>query len=158
MAEHVELDEPKDNSMRNLLLGFTVVMLLAVAVRVYFVYRAHHAAETAAADATPNYHVTKDELVFPRKLNATSLADLQLLDGKRVWVQSGGETVFYAGTPKGADRLKPIAFLQGAEPLDVVKFVSQPTPEARNADAWLTMLFHRPTDPKTLLATQVGTS
>ena len=81
-----------------------------------------------------------------------------MLDGKRVWVQSAGETVYYAGSARGADLLKPIDFLKGAEPLEVVRFVSQKTPQIATADAWLVMLFHRADDPKTLLATQVGTT
>ncbi len=151
-------EQPKDNTMRNLLLGLTAVMLLAIAVRVYFVYRAHHAPAAGAQDTVPDTHLTRDDLVFPRNLHAATLADLQQLDGKRVWVQAGGETVYYAGSAKGADLLTPIAFLKGAEPLDVVRFVSQKTPQDHTADAWLVMLFHKPSDPKALLATQVGTS
>ncbi len=158
MAMDTDQQEPKDPTLRNLLLGLTALMVLAVAVRVYFVYRAHHAPGAVAQDTMPDTHLTQDDLIFPRSLHAATLADLQVLNGKRVWVQAGGETVFYAGSTKGADLLKPIDFLKGAEPLDVVRFVSQKTPQDRTADAWLVMLFHRPNDPKTLLASQVGTS
>ncbi len=159
MADDVELDAPKDNSLRNLLIGFTAVMLLAVAVRFYFVYRAHVApAATVAKDDTPDTHLTNDDLVFPRNLHASSLADLKVLDGKRVWVQSGGETVYYTATAKGADLKKPLGYLQGAEPLEVVSFVSQQTPADPYVTAWLGMLFHKPGDAKTLFATQVGTT
>jgi hypothetical protein len=157
--KEVDEDAPKDNSLRTLLIGFTVVMLLAVAVRFYFAYRAHVApATTVAKDETPDTHLTNDDLVFPRNLHASSLADLQALDGKRVWVQSGGETVYYAATAKGADLKKPLGYLQGAEPLEVVKFVSQQTPADPYVTAWIGMLFHKPSDAKTLLATQVGTT
>ena len=154
MADDAEF---KDNTKRNLMLGLTLIMLLAVGLRGYVVYRAHHAPAAAAQDTTPDSHLSHDDLVFPRNLHAATLADLQQLDGKRVWVQSGGETTFYAGSAKGADLLKPIDFLRGAEPLDVVHFVSQAVPQDPYADAWLVMLFRRSGDPK-LYATQVGTS
>ncbi len=153
-------DKPmKDNTVRNLLLGLTVVMLLAVGIRFYFAYRAHTTPATVVGkDETPDTHLTNDDLVFPRNLHASSLQDLQVLDGKRVWVQASGETVYYAGSATGANLLKPIGFLQGAEPLDVVRFVSQKTPQDQMADSWLVMLFHKAGDAKTLLATEVGTT
>lgn len=148
----------KDNGTRNLLLGATLLMLLAGAVRGYFVYRAHQTqAAVVQQDTTPDTHLTRDDLIFPRNLHAATLADLQQLDGKRVWVQAAGETIYYAGSARGADLLKPIAYLKGAEPLNVVRFVSQKTPQDKTADSWLVMLFHKADDPKTLLATQVGT-
>lgn len=159
MANETDESTPKDNSLRNLLLGFTAVMLLALAVRFYFAYRAHVApAATVAKDETPDTHLTNDDLVFPRNLHASSLADLKVLDGKQVWVQSGGETLYYAATAKGADLKKPLGYLQGAEPLQVVGFVSQQTPSDPYVNAWIGMLFHKPGDAKTLLATQVGTT
>jgi hypothetical protein len=152
--------ETKGNGVRNLLFAFTVVALLAVAVRIYLIHRERvEADKPAAAAAAPSY--TDDQMILPRHLHQTDVKDAKELNGKRVWVFAAGQLNAFPATPTHMDYAHPGPLLLGAEPIDVVNFIEAKAPASAfsrvpKGDGQVVMLFHRATDPDKLWGTPVG--
>ena len=160
--EHPTSDttETKGNGVRNLLLAFTALLLIAVAVRVYLIHRERTEADKpAAAAAAPDY--TDDQMILPRHLHQTDVKDAKELNGKRVWVFAADQLNAFPATPTHMDYAHPGPLLLGAEPLDVVNFIEGKAPASAfsrvpKGDGQVFMLFHRATDPAKLWGTPVG--
>ncbi len=156
-----EQEDSSGGSTKKLVAVFTLLALLAVSARIYFLQRERHREATAVApDRTPDYHVTADDVVVPRKLYASSLKDVRDLNGKRVWVFAAGQMRLYPATAAHVDYAHPGGLLKGAEPLDVVNFIEQVAPAGvyniPRGDKHVLMLFHRGAEPAKLYATPVG--
>lgn len=154
-------EQQGSGGMKKLIAGLTLVLLLAVAVRVYLIWRERRDAATVTAPATPDYHVTADDLVVPRKQYASSMKDVRALDGHRIWVFAAGQMKFYPATASHLDYAHPQGLLLGAEPLDVSNFIEQAAPATMvsnipHGDRQVVMLFHRGSEPARLYGTPVG--
>ena len=146
---------------KKLVAGFTLLLLLVVAGRLYLTWRERREDANAVAPRhEPEYHVTADDLVVPRKLYPSSLKDARALDGHRVWVFAAGQMRLYPATPAHVDYAHPAGLLLGAEPLDVTNFIEQAAPPGvyniPRGDRHVLMLFHRASEPGKLYGTPVG--
>jgi hypothetical protein len=150
----------KGSPAKKLAVLFTVLLLVAVGVRVWLIHRERVEANkpATAADAQPSY--TDDQLILPRRLHQTDLKDARELNGKRIWVFAASQLNAYPATPTRMDYAHPGPLLLGAEPLDVVNFIEGKAPASAysripKGDAQVFMLFHRAGDNK-LWGTPVG--
>jgi hypothetical protein len=156
----VEAPESKGSGMKKLILGFTVLMILAAGVRFFLIYRERQdAAKPAAAAADPDY--TDDQMVLPRQLHQFDVKAARELNGKRVWVFAAGQLNAFPATPTHMDYAHPGPLLLGAQPLDVVDFIEGKAPASAysrvpKGDSQVFMLFHRAEDPAKLWGTPVG--
>jgi hypothetical protein len=155
-----EAPESKGSGMKKLVIAFTAILIIAVGVRVFLIYRANQeAAKPAVAAAEPSY--TDDQMVLPRHLHQMDMKDARELNGKRIWVFAAGQLNAYPATPTHMDYMHPGPLLLGAQPLDVVNFIEGKKPDAPYSripagDAQVFMLFHRADDPTKLWGTPVG--
>ena len=154
-----DASESKGSSLKKLVIGFTILLLLAAAVRVYLIYRERHEADKPAVETSVSY--TSDQMVYPRHLHQTDLKDARELNGKPLWVFAAGQLNAYPATASHVDYSKPGPLLLGAEGLDVVNFIEQKAPATLysripKGDTQVVMLFHRKADPAKLWGTPVG--
>ena len=152
--------EPKGSSVKKLVIGFTILLVLAVGVRIFLIYRERQQANAPAA-ATDSVSYTSDQMVYPRHLHQTDMKDARELNGKRLWVFAAGQLNAYPATASHVDYSKPGPLLLGAEPLEVVNFIEQKASASLysripKGDAQVVMLFHRKDDPAKLWGTPVG--
>ena len=145
--------------MRKLAAIFTLIMLIAVGIRIALIWHERKEASRPAAAETPNY--TEDQTVLPRRLNQTDVKDARELNGKRVWVSAAGQLNAYPATATHVDYAHPGPLLLGAQPLDVVNFVEGKAPAGAysrvpKGDGQVFMLFHLPSQPAQLWGTPVG--
>lgn len=153
--------ETKGSPLKKLAIGFTVLLLLAVAVRVYLIWRERREANAPAQTAESAVSYTNDQMVYPRKLHQMDMKDARELNGKRIWVFAAGQLNAYPATASRIDYAKPGPLLLGAEPLEVVNFIEQKAPSSvysriPKGDAQVVMLFHRKDDAAKLWGTPVG--
>lgn len=147
---------------KKLALWGTLAVLLIAGARVAFVIHERHVEENAPAKSTaPAYHLTDDDSVYLTRKHQSSLKDARELNGKRLWMSAGGQMTAYAATAAHVDYKKPVGQLLGAEPIEVVNFIEQKAATESSVripagDKQAVMLFHRASDPKTLLGIPVG--
>jgi hypothetical protein len=153
--------ESKGSPAKMIAIVFTLLLLVAVGVRVFLIHRERVEAEKPAetAETTPGY--TEDQMVLPRRLHQTDLKDARELNNKPVWVFAAGQLNAYPATPAKIDYAHPGPLLLGVDQLQVVNFVEQKAPESAysripKGDAQVVMLFHRKDDPGKLWGTPVG--
>ena len=154
-------EEGSGSNLKKLLLAFTVIMVLAVVIRVGLLMKSRHDEATVKPDDGPSHHLTQDDYIVPRKMYPNSLADARTLDGKRVWAFAAGQMDSYPATPSHVDFSHSAGLLLGAEPLDVTSFIEQVAPaklytRGPRGDAQVLMLFHKPSEPGKLFGTAVG--
>lgn len=159
--QNTEVKEDSSSGMKKLVLAFTALMLIAVAVRVLLVMKQHRNDATVKVAEEPSHHLIQDDYIVPRKMYPNSMADVRTLDGKRIWAFAAGQMTSFPATPSHVDFAHPAALLQGAEPLDVISFIEQVAPASLytrvpRGDAQVLMLFHRPSQPGKLFGTAVG--
>jgi len=122
------------NSRVKFFLGGTIVLLLAVGIRIGLIYRANHEEGTApkVADAPT---MTDDEAVGYnlRKLRPDSLKDVRELIGKTIWVSAGGQMDYYRNASNHVDYAHPLGTLQGAVPMMVKSVFEQVAPKTGRA-------------------------
>ena len=139
---------------------FTAILLIAVGVRIFFIWQSRREANRPAVAAEgPSY--TQDQLVLPRRLHQTDPKDARELNGKPLWVFAAGQLNAFPATRTHMDYAHPGPLLLGAEPLIVDDFYVQTAPASAftrvpKGDAQVVMLFHRASDPGKLLGTPVG--
>ena len=132
-------------------IGATVVLVLAVGVRVGLIYRERNAPETVKA---PEHEViADDDLVFLKKKRPDSLKDVKELKGSTVWVSAGGQLEFYPYVGHAAQYGKSAGTLLGAEPIAVKDAVEQVAPKAATfripgGDKQVLLVFTKPNDTK----------
>ena len=146
---------------KKLALAFTAIMLVVVAVRVYFVVKARRDAQVVRVNEGPALGLTQDDYIVPRKMYPHTLADARALDGKPMWVFAGNQMDFYPATATRVNFAKSAGLLQGAEQLQVVNFIEQVPPASLytrvpRGDRQVLMLFHRKADPAPLYGVAVG--
>ncbi len=146
-------------NMRKFAAIFTVILLLAVAIRIGLIWRERQEANKPVVAETPNY--TEDQMVLPRRLHQTDVKDARDLDGKRIWVAAAGQLNAYPATATHMDYAHPGPLLLGAQPLDVVNFIEGKAPASAysrvpKGDGQVFMLFHFASDPTKLWGTPVG--
>jgi hypothetical protein len=139
-------------------IGATVVLVLAVGVRVGLIYRERNAPAVQVPAARER--IADDDLVFLKKERPSSLKDAKELVGKTVWISAGGQLDFYPYTHHTVDYGKSQGVLLGAEPLMVKDVVEQVAPKAATfripgGDKQVLVVFTRP-GPDTEYAVPVG--
>lgn len=154
-------EEDKGSGIKKLLLVFTAIMVVAVAVRVGLLMKTRHDDATVKVADEPSHHLTQDDYIVPRKMYPNSMADVRTLDGKRIWAFASGQMESFPATPTHVDFAHSAGLLQGAEPLDVTNFIEQVAPaklytRVPRGDAQVLMLFHKPSAPAKLFGTAVG--
>src|SRR5436309_1381178 len=132
-------------------IGATVVLVLAVGVRVGMIYRERNA--PAAVKAPEREKIADDDLVFLKQKRQASMADVKDLVGTTVWVSAGGQLEFYPYAGHHADYSKPAGTLLGAEPIVAREFVEQVAPKSATfripgGDKQVLLVFTRPNDKK----------
>ena len=154
-------ERPSSGNTKKLIFAFTAIMLVVVALRVYFVVKERRDSQVVHVDEGPSHNLTQDDYIVPRKLYPHTLADARQLNGKPIWVFAGSQMNDYAATPSHVNFGKNEGLLLGAEPLEVVNFIEQVAPASLytrvpRGDRQVLMLFHKKGDPKNLYAVAVG--
>lgn len=142
-------------------IGWTAVLILAMAIRVGMIYHERNAPEpTAPAVTAPT---DKDELVFLKKERPSSLADVKKLIGTTLWVAAAGQLDYYPYAAHHADYAKTVGTLLGAEPLAIKDAFEQVAPASatfriKGGDKQVLLAFSMPksSDPAKLYAVPVG--
>jgi hypothetical protein len=114
--------------------GGTIVLLLAVAIRVGLIYKANH--EDAPVKQTADAPVMTDDQAVGynlRKLRPDSLKDVRDLINKTVWVSAGGQMDYYHDTGNHVDYAHPVDILQGATPMLIKGVFEQVAPKTGRA-------------------------
>lgn len=110
-------------------IGASVVLVLAVGIRVGLIYRERHAAAVPVA-APAREKLPDDAFVFLKKKRPSTMADLKELNGTTVWMSAGGQMDFYPVTAKHVDYSKKAGTLLGAEPMHIDGAIEQVAPKA----------------------------
>jgi hypothetical protein len=139
-------------------IGATVVLVLAVGVRVGLIYRERNT--PAVQTPVAREKIADDDLVFLKKKRPDSLKDAKELVGTTVWVSAGGQLDFYPYLRHAVVYGKSQGVLLGAEPLMVKDVVEQVAPKAATfripgGDKQVLVVFTRP-GPDTQYAVPVG--
>ena len=139
-------------------IGATVVMVLAIGVRVGLIYRERNAPVTVKAPVRER--IADDDLVFLKQKRQSSIKDMKDLVGTTVWVSAGGQLDYYPYAGHSANYGKVAGTLLGAEPLMVKDFVEQVAPKSGTVripggDKQVLMVFTKPNDAK-LYAVPMG--
>ncbi len=152
--------ESKGSGIRKFLAVLTLVLVAAVGIRIFLIYRERQEANKPAAEAaTPNY--TSDDMVLPRHLHQLDMKDARELNGKRLWVFAGGQLNAFPATSTHMDYAHPGPLLLGAQPIDVVNFIEGKAPASAfsripKGDGQVFLLFHKSDDATKLYGTPVG--
>jgi len=142
-------------------IGATVVLILAVGVRVGLIYKDRREAakpvEVAQAKMDP------DDLVFLKQMRPDSMKDIKELIGKTIWVSAGGQLDYFKYANHKADYAHSAGLLLGADPLIVKDAFEQVAPKTATfripgGDRQVLLAFTLPksNDPNAVYATPVG--
>jgi hypothetical protein len=139
-------------------IGASVVLVLAVGVRVGMIYRERNAPAVQAPVAREK--IADDDLVYLKKKYQDSMKDVKELVGSTLWVSAGGQLEYYPYAEHAVKYGKSAGTLLGAEPLVVKDMVEQVAPKAATfripgGDRQVSMVFTRANDPN-LYAVPVG--
>jgi hypothetical protein len=129
-------------------IGATVVLILAVGVRVGMIYRERHAPDNSVK-APAREVIPADDLVFLKHKRPDTLKDIKDLAGTTVWVSAGGQLEYYPFVGHAAQYGKSAGTLLGAEPLvvkDAIEQVAQKAATFRipGGDKQVLLVFTRP--------------
>jgi hypothetical protein len=132
-------------------IGATVVLVLAVGVRVGLIYRERNA--PMVVKAPEREVIPQDDLVFLKKKRPDSLKDIKGLVGSTVWVSAGGQLDYYPYVRHRVEYGKSAGTLLGAQPLGVKDAVEQVAPKTATfripgGDKQVLMVFTLPGDAK----------
>ncbi len=106
----------------------SVVLVLAVGVRVGLIYRERNA--PVAVKAPAREVIADDDLVFLKQKRPSSMADIKDLFGTTLWVSAGGQLEYYPLAGKTVQYGKSAGTLLGAQELKVKRAVEQVAPKA----------------------------
>ena len=109
-------------------IGITLVLLLALGIRVGMIHHERNAPGPVAPAATGT--ADPDEFVFLKQQRPSSLADVKQLIGTTVWVSAGGQLDYYAYAAHRAEYAKTAGTLLGAEPLAIKDGFAQVAPKS----------------------------
>ena len=109
-------------------LGATVVLVLAVGVRVGMIYRERNSVSTPVA-APGKGKLPDDAYVFLKKKRPSSLHDVKELVGSTVWVSAGGQMDFYPVAGHKAEYGHSAGTLLGAQPMIIKDAIEQVAPK-----------------------------
>lgn len=142
-------------------IGFTIIGLLAVGVRVGLIYHERHEAEKPVEKIEAK--VDPDDLVFLKQMHPDSLKDMKDLIGKPLWVSAGGQMDYYPYAAHKIDVAKSAGLLLGADPLVVKDAIEQVAPKgmtyripAGDKQVWLVFTLPKSPAPTQEYATPVG--
>jgi hypothetical protein len=129
-------------------IGATVVLILAVGIRVGLIYRERNAPDNSVKAPTHEV-IPADDLVFLKQKRPDKLKDIKDLAGTKVWVSAGGQLEYYPFVGHAAQYGKSAGTLLGAEPLLVNDAVEQVAPKAATfripgGDKQVLLVFARP--------------
>jgi hypothetical protein len=116
-------------------IGFSVLGVLAIGIRVGLIYKANHEEIAVPKDPYADRKVNPDDLVFLKKERPDSLKDEQGLIGRTLWVSAGGQMAYYADKGKHVDYTKPVGVLLGAQEVLVKDAFEQKAPSSGPAVA-----------------------
>jgi hypothetical protein len=146
-----------------LAIGVSVVMVVALGIRVGLIYKANHEPGPTRGGDTAERRIDQDFLVYRKKERPTTPADEKDLIGKTIWVAAGGQMDYYPDTGKHAEYQRAVGVLPGAEPLLVQEVFEQKAPTAEplripagQKQVLLGFTLPKSRDPKTLYALPVG--
>ena len=137
-------------------IGATVVLILAVGIRVGLIYRERNAPDKSVKPAAREV-IPEDDLVFLKKKRPDSMKDIKELYGTTVWVSAGGQLEYYpvAGRPGqyNAQYAKPAGTLLGAEPIAIKSAMEQVAPKTATfripgGDKQVLLVFTKPGETK----------
>jgi len=146
---------------KKIFFGFTLVLLLAVGLRFFFIWRERNEPVKVPERQSSTYKLSEDDLVSLKHKFQSSLKDAKELNGKRIWVSAGGQMNYYPATASHVDYAHAAGLLLGADPLDVRNFIEQVASKAvfqriPTGDKQVVMLFSKPTEPEKLYGVPVG--
>ncbi|WP_260735290.1 hypothetical protein [Tunturiibacter lichenicola] len=129
-------------------IGATVVLILAVGVRVGMIYHERNAPDNSVK-APAREVLPADDLVFLKKKRPDTLKDIKDLAGSTMWVSAGGQLEYYPFVGHAAQYGKSAGTLLGAEPLVVKDAVEQVAPKTATfripgGDKQVLLVFTRP--------------
>jgi hypothetical protein len=132
-------------------IGATVVLVLAVGVRVGLISRERNVPVTVKAPVRER--IADDDLVFLKQKRQSSIKDMKDLVGTTVWVSAGGQLDYYPYAGHSVNYGKAAGTLLGAEPLVVKDFVEQVAPKSATVripggDKQVLMVFTKPNETK----------
>jgi hypothetical protein len=110
-------------------IGASVVLVLAVGVRVGLIYRERNAPDNSVKPAAREV-IADDDLVFLKQKRPDSMKDIKELVGSTVWVSAGGQMEYYPVAGHTAQYAKSAGTLLGAEPIVVKDAFEQVAPKA----------------------------
>jgi hypothetical protein len=142
-------------------IGATVVLILAVGVRVGLIYRERNA--PAVVKAPEREKIADDDLVFLKQKRPSSMADMKDLFGTTVWISAGGQLEYYPLAGKTVQYAKSAGTLLGAQELKIKSAVEQVAPKTATfripgGDKQVSLIFTMPKaeDPAKEYAAPVG--
>jgi len=117
------------------MIGGTIVLLLALAIRIGLIYRANHEEGPALKKVEDMAPISDDEAVIYtlRKLRPDSLKDVRDLIGKSVWVSAGGQMDYYHDAGNHVDYAHAVGTLQSPTPLLIKGVFEQVAPKSGRA-------------------------
>ena len=107
----------------------SVVLVLAVGLRVGLIYRERHAPDKSVKPAAREV-IPEDDLVFLKKKRPDSMKDIKAMFGSTVWVSAGGQLEYYPVAGHTAQYAKPAGTLLGAEPIVIQDAFEQAAPKS----------------------------
>jgi hypothetical protein len=133
-------------------IGASVVLVLAVGVRVGLIYRERNAPDKSVQPAAREV-IPEDDLVFLKKKRPDSMKDIKELVGSTVWVSAGGQLEYYPVAGHTAQYGKSAGTLLGAEPIVVKDAFEQVAPKAATfripgGDKQVLLVFTKPGETK----------
>src|SRR5882724_6125960 len=115
---------------KKIFFGFTLVFLLAVGLRFFFLWRERNEPVKVPGRQSSTYKLSEDDLVSLKHMFQSSLKDAKDLNGKRIWVSAGGQMNYYPATASHVDYAHAAGLLLGVDPLDVHNFIEEIAPKA----------------------------
>ena len=148
-------------NFRKIALGFTLLFAVIIGIRVYLIHQEREEANAPAAPAAPTTHTTDDDLVIPRKILPSTLADAKALIGSPVWVSAGGQIDYYPYTGHAIDFAHTAGTLLGVDELQVKDFILAPASKTSamripRGNKQVFMIFTRPDDSAKEFAAPIG--
>jgi hypothetical protein len=130
----------------------TVVLILAVGIRVGMIYRERNAPDKFPKPAAREV-IADDDLVFLKKKRPDSMKDIKELFGTTVWISAGGQLEYYPVAGRAAQYGKSAGTLLGAEPIVIKSAIEQVAPKSATfripgGDKQVLLVFNKPGDTK----------
>jgi hypothetical protein len=139
-----------------------VLGVLAVGLRVYFIYRERHEPMVVkkAAD-TGGYQPTVDDYTYLKQMHPEAPKDLLPLVGQTVWANIADQLPYFPVSGKTVNYSKQVGVLRGATPLAVKGVLTQAVPHSLvtrvpNGEKQVLLAFTLPASATQVYAVPVG--